>query len=165
MRGSERSFGLGSRKWVTDMKRLFPIRPTTKITAFPLTVFLVFAGCQCSYNLEGDSRTPQDGKAASTDGSWTARLGELILPLFEEHQTEWAPDFDEDVFKSLGVGTLSGTVEEKLGSPLEVKKFSDGNVCWYYTRPGEGSDSYFVRVLEFGADGRLAARRRYFYVD
>lgn len=145
--------------------RHLSIQAKANRTALLLVSCLGVVACQITYGLEGDRRTPQNGKAESTDGSWTARLGELILPLLEEHHTEWAPDFDEDVFKSLSVGTPSATVEEKLGSPLEVKKFSDGNVCWYYTRPGQDSDSYFVRVLEFGTDGKLAARRRYFYVD
>lgn len=150
---------------MTQMMRLIGLRPPPMRAVFLLLALLIMMGCRFSYDLEGDRQPTRNGRPASTDGSWTARLGELILPLVEEHDTEWATSFDENTFKSLAIGSTSEPVEERLGRPLETKRFPDGNICWYYTRPGEGSKNYFVRVLEFDQDGTLVARRRYFHVD
>ena len=56
-------------------------------------------------------------------------------------------------------------MEEILGPPLHKREFADGRTYWYYSRHGRRFDSYFVRILVFDEQGRLLARRSYFYVD
>jgi hypothetical protein len=88
-----------------------------------------------------------------------------MLPLIEKHDTEWSANYSDDVFRSLPLGTGHAEVERRVGIPLETKEFPDGSTCWYYSRPGEASRNYFVRVLEFDESGSLLARRAYFHVD
>lgn len=144
-------------------RRRLVLACTLIVSAVVLLAF--FFACRYSYDLESDRRTSRSGEPASTDGSWSAALGEFILPLLEEHDTEWSAGYSDDVFRSLPLGTDKAEVERRLGTPLETKEFPDGNTCWYYSRPGEASSNYFVRVLEFGESGSLLARRAYFHVD
>lgn len=108
----------------------------------------------------------EERKAPESNGSqsWSEAVGELVLPLISEHDTKYASGFSEDKFQSVRIGSTESEVASALGNPLLKKKFPDGTVCWYYSRPGR-HNSYFVRVLEFGDDRKLEQRRSYFYLD
>jgi len=117
------------------------------------------------YDLQGEATSPVPAGAETTDGSWTAALGELLWPLITKHDTEYAPGYGEKTYRSLEFGTRQEAVEQALGPPLEVKQFPDGLTYWYYSRHGHRFDSYFVRILGFDEKGSLVTRRSYFYVD
>lgn len=103
--------------------------------------------------------------STGSSSSWREAVGELILPLIEKHDTEYAPGYREEVFRALKPGMTQKRVAQLLGQPLLTKRFPDGITCWYYTRHGKRSENYFVRVLEFDGQGILLARRKHFYVD
>lgn len=131
-----------------------------------LGVLLVPAcGARFEYELEAEAPSAQPAAVESTDGSWAAALGELLLPLIEKHDTEYAQGYSEEVFRSLDIGSGKALVEQLLGPPLLAKEFSSGRVYWYYSRHGTRSENYFVRILVFDREGSLVARRSYFYVD
>ena len=117
------------------------------------------------FDTGSEAPSSQSADVESTDGSWTAALGELILPLIDKHDTEYAPNYSEEVFRSLELGSDTAAVEQLLGPPLLAKEFPDDKTYWYYSRHGERFDSYFVRILVFDGEGSLVARRSYFYVD
>ncbi|MGB5813824.1 MAG: hypothetical protein WBH85_18920 [Thermoanaerobaculia bacterium] len=130
-------------------------------------VLVVLLACQQRFEYDLDTEDdPQDGaRTESTDGSWAAALGEILLPLVEDHDTEYAEGFSDDVFRSLEMGLSRADLLRLLGSPLSVKEFPDGSTCLYYSRHGGSSANYFVRVLVLDEKSSLVARRRYFYVD
>lgn len=117
------------------------------------------------YDLQGEAMSELPAGAPSTDGSLSAALGELLWPLITKHDTEYAPGYSEEVYRSLKLGARQEAVEQALGPPLKAKEFPDGLTYWYYSRHGQRFDSYFVRILGFDQDGRLVTRRSYFYVD
>lgn len=68
--------------------------------------------------------------AKRKDASVLDALGEWLLPLIDSHDTVYATDFKEDVFRSLAFGTLQADVRRQLGEPLSTKAFPDGVECW-----------------------------------
>lgn len=132
-----------------------------------ILVALLMQACdgKFEYDLKSEAPSSQPADVESTDGSWAAALSELILPLIDKHDTEYAPGYSEEVFRSLDLGTDSATVEELLGPPLLTKEFPEDKTYWYYSRHGERFDSYFVRILVFDGEGKLVARHSSFYVD
>jgi hypothetical protein len=104
-------------------------------------------------------------KTPPRSSSWKEALGEAVLPLFDKHDTEYAAGFKEEAFRSLEMGIRQDEVKRRLGEPVSTKSFPDGYTCWYYSRHGAKSKSYFVRLLEFDGKGLLVARRGEFYVD
>lgn len=129
-----------------------------------VAVLLSTVSCRFSYDLdEGGEALSWDQPPESTDGSWSAALGEAILPIFFEDGTVYSAGFDETTFRSLPMGVDQSTVERELGPPISTKAFPGGNVCWYYSEAGESSEAYFVRVLEFDTARTLVARYASFY--
>jgi len=122
-------------------------------------------GGRFEYELEGESPLAQPASSESTDGSWTAALGELLLPLIEDHDTEYAPGYSDKVFRALDFGTGRVVVEQLLGPPLLAKEFPSGETYLYYSRHGKQFGSYFIRILVLDGAGLLVARRSYFYLD
>lgn len=141
-------------------------RSTWVAIAAILGLFLVLA-CVARFarELEADAPSAQPAVVESTDGSWRAALGELLLPLVAEHDTEYAQGYSEEVFRSLDIGLGRAMVEQLLGPPLLAKEFSSGRVYWYYSHHGTRSGNYLVRILVFDREERLVARRSYFYLD
>jgi len=133
-----------------------------------ISLVSVFATLSCrgtsvyDLNAKAQSEPPKTPRQSS---SWKEAIGEAVLPLIDKHDTEYAAGFKEDVFRSLKMGISQVDVKTRLGEPLSTKSFPDGNTCWYYSRHGTKSKSYFVRLLEFDAKGVLVARRAEFYVD
>ncbi|HEX6899357.1 MAG TPA: hypothetical protein VF789_06570 [Thermoanaerobaculia bacterium] len=108
------------------------------------------------------------------DREWLARLGELFLPVLDPGDTKYSSGFNEEVFAKITVGARKQDVLEKLGEPLDRKSFPEpimkkafpnGGEAWYYSRHGPESKSYFVRVIVFDGQGRVARKSRYYYVD
>jgi hypothetical protein len=125
---------------------------------------LLAQACAAEFEYPSEEHHAASAKARDTS-SWAADLGEFLWPLITRHDTEYAPDYSEESFRSLDLGSPPVEAEKALGRPLEVKEFPDGQVYWYYSRSGAEFDSYFVRILVFGQDGRLISKRRFFYVD
>jgi outer membrane protein assembly factor BamE (lipoprotein component of BamABCDE complex) len=115
------------------------------------------------YDLNTKSQPEPPKPPRST--SWREALGEVVLPLFDRNDTEYATAFKEEVFRALEMGLSQDDVKRRLGEPVSTKTFSDGDTCWYYSRHGKQSKSYFVRLLEFDGKGILVARRSAFYLD
>jgi len=128
-----------------------------------VVVLLVAQACDVGFKHDLQGKTTSEPSGAS--GSWSPSLGELLWPLIEEHDTEYAPGYSEQAFRSLKLGAEQHTVEQALGSPLEVKLFPDGEIYWYYSRHGERSENYFVRILVFDEQKRLLEKRHSFYLD
>lgn len=129
-----------------------------------IVVLLVIAqACDVAFrhDLQGETTSEQ----SDASGSWSARLGELLWPLIEEHDTEYAPFYSEQAFRSLKLGAEQYAVEQSLGAPLEINQFPDGQIYWYYSRHGERSENYFVRILVFDEQRRLIGKRHSFYLD
>jgi hypothetical protein len=145
-------------------KPVAPARARKLFLPAAISLLLVAASCgRYEYSLsEKKPASPAGDRAVG--GDWLSALGERILPLIEEHDTQYAPGYREEVFRTLAFGVTEADVARLLGPPLLAKRFSDGNTCWYYTRHGERSASYFVRVLEFDPRCVLVARRHYFYL-
>lgn len=148
-------------------KRRNAIAPRGRRLFLPATISLLLVAASCGryeYSLseKKPAASPAGDRAAGDD--WLSAVGERILPLIEEHDTQSAPGYREEVFRALAFGAAEADVARLLGPPLLTKQFSDGSTCWYYTRHGERSASYFVRVLEFDQRGVLIARRHYFYL-
>jgi hypothetical protein len=141
-------------------------RGTASKGVFLVVVLLSTATCRFSYDLNGGGAPPSwDQPPESTDGSWSAALGEAVLPLFFKDDTIYSAEFDETKFRGLPMRVDQSTVEKELGPPISTKAFPDSSVCWYYSKAARSSGNYFVRVLEFDGAGVLLARRAYFYVD
>lgn len=139
---------------------------TLPLAAVPVwALALLSCGSRSEYDLEPQGQSPPAASAESTDGSLRAALGEMLLPLVESHDTQYAPGFREEVFRSLRLGSREAEVRDLLGEPLLSRDFPDGGRYWYYSRQGDRSPNYFVRALVFDRNGALLARRRYFYVD
>lgn len=128
-----------------------------------VVVLLTAQACDArgKHDLHGKTTSEPSGPSCS----WNASLGELLWPLIEEHDTEYAPGYSEQAFRSLKLGAEQHAVEQALGAPLEVKQFSHGEIYWYYSRHGERSENYFVRILVFDEQKRLLGKRHSFYVD
>ena len=139
------------------------IRPAVAL----LLVGLIVQACgeKFEYELYGEPASAQPGATESTDGSWKAVVGELLLPLIAYHDTEYAQGYSEEAFRSLDLGSGTTAVEKVLGPPLEIKEYPGGEIYWYYSRHGKRYENYFVRILVFDGEVSLVARRAYFYLD
>ncbi len=96
----------------------------------------------------------------------------LLLPLLDDHDTEYAAGYDEDVFSALDIGASDQEVLKKLGQPFSIRNGIDartfennGHSLWDYSKHGEKSQSYFCRVLEFDARKRLVRKHATLYLD
>ncbi len=149
------------------MSMLCPVRGSVfRIAAAVVTLAgLLGCGTKSEYHLEAEPSSSPTASTESTDGSWRSALGNLILPLIEDHDTEYAQGYSEEVFRSLGLGTDRETVEDLLGSPLFLRNFPNGMTYWYYSRHGKQSENYFVRITVFDAEGNLVERHSDFYLD
>lgn len=129
--------------------------------------FITLAACEgrFEHQLTPEPDSPEAPQAEQARESWRAALAELVLPLIEEHDTQYAQGFKEDVFRSLKIGSSQAEVIGLLGPPLSAKICSKGSTCWYYSRPGPRSENYYVRVLVFAHGGGLAAKLHSFYLD
>lgn len=141
-----------------------------KAVAFSLAAFsivgMVALACRGSYVYDLNSKAqPAPPRLPPRSSSWREALGEAVLPLLDKHDTEYAAGFKEEIFRSLEMGITQDDVKRRLGEPVSMKTFPDGDTCWYYSRHGVTSKSYFVRLLEFDDKGLLVARRAEFYVD
>lgn len=157
-----------------SLRRVLRILPT--IAAAALTGIACSGAYVYDLNSKGEGSSspapaaggasPAPSPAASPQSSSLKEaVGDAVLPLLDGHDTEYASGFKEEVFRSIPIGSSQEEVKRELGEPLSRKTFADGNTCWYYSRHGKKSKSYHIRVLEFGPDDRLAARRAKFYVD
>lgn len=118
-----------------------------------------------SYDLlVGERPTSTRARSGWTD-AWIARLGEIILPLLDRGDTEYAAGFAEKAFSEIEVGVSEKRVLKKLGEPLLKKTFPDGATVWYYSRHGPHSKSHFVRALEFNRNARVTRIFREYYLD
>ncbi len=140
-------------------------RPMCVAVAALLGALLLQACGASEYKLEGEASTAQPAAVESSDESWTASLGELLLPLIWNHDTEYASGYSEEVFRSLDYGLGRAAVGQLLGPPLLTNEYAGGKVYWYYSRHGSRSDNYFVRILVFSEEGNLVAKRSSFYLD
>jgi hypothetical protein len=140
-------------------------RSTYSVPAlFLISVVALSCRGQAVYDLNAQAK-PDSSKSPPRSSSWKEAVGEVVLPLFDKNDTEYAPGFKEEVFRSVEMGFSQDEVKRRLGEPLSSKTFADGNTCWYYSRHGKKSKSYFLRLLEFDGKGILVARRAEFYVD
>jgi len=88
---------------------------------------------------------PAPPRLPPSSSSRKEALGEAVLPLLNKHDTEYAAGFKEEIFRSLEMGITQDDVKRRLS----MKTLPDGDTCWYYSRHGVTSKSYFVRLLEF----------------
>lgn len=93
------------------------------------------------------------------------RLGEAVFPLIEEHDTQYAKGYREDVFRGLQAGIRAERVRDVLGPPLSVRAGFDGttfaengHALWDYSQHGPKSKNYVCRVIEFDEHGRLVKK-------
>lgn len=118
-----------------------------------------------SYDLLAGNRTAPRRAWPGWIDAWKARLGEIILPLLDRGDTEYAAGFAEEAFSEIEIGASEKRVLKELGNPLLKKTFPDGTIVWYYSRHGPHSKSYFIRGLEFNRDARVDRIFREYYLD
>ena len=86
----------------------------------------------------------------------------LVLPVFFPDTTVYAPNFQEDAFRKLGLGVDKQEVIRSLGPPLE-RDTCEGLERWRYSQ--SASDSHYrVRELVFENES-LAEKTAFFLVD
>jgi hypothetical protein len=131
-----------------------------------LTVFWVLTvSCSGTVVYDLNDRAKAEPPRPVQNSGWKEALGEAVLPLISDHDTEYAPGFSERSFQALEMGIAQDVVKRKIGDPLLTKTFADGRVYWYYSRHGKSSKSFLTRILIFRDDGRLEARLAEFYMD
>lgn len=104
-------------------------------------------------------------ESEQTRNSWRYRLSQRLLPLLYNHDTRYAPGYKEEVFQTLRSPASQDEVHALLGQPLAKRRLADGRWMWHYSEPGPKTQDFVLRILEFGADGRLLKRHAEFYVD
>jgi len=129
-------------------------------------IIVSISGClgQFEYDLDSDPGAVESSSTVFRK-SWASDFGDALLSRIEGHDTEYAPGYKEDVFRSLEPGSTKATVEKLLGSPLLAKTFPDDSTYWYYSRHGVESENYVVRIVVLNEAGSLLGTRRDFYVD
>jgi len=118
-----------------------------------------------SYDLATDDGLARWHTRPAWVAGWLTRLGEVVLPLLERGDTEYARGFTERAFSEVEPGASQGAVRQSLGAPLLTKAFPDGTTVWYYSRHGPRSRSYFIRALEFSSDNKVSRIFREYYLD
>lgn len=95
-----------------------------------ISLLLVVANCgRYEYSLTSEKKPASPAGDRAAGGDWLAAVGELILPLIEEHDSKYAPGYREEVFRALALGATGAGVARLLGRPLLTKQFSDGSTC------------------------------------
>lgn len=131
-----------------------------------ISILVLACNPQFEYDLKEKKDTGRASSiATSRYPSWADLLGEYILPLLDDHDTQYTPAYSEELFNSFIHGTQERFVEQAIGKPFSVKRFDEGETFWYYSRPGSEYDSYYVRILIFDDGGSLIGRHRCFYID
>jgi hypothetical protein len=118
-----------------------------------------------SYDLQKVGLDTGTRDRLSATNGWQARLGELVLPLLDPGDTEYADGFSQEAFDDIVIGSTEEDVLSRLGKPLQKRNFPDGTTVWHYTRHGKRSKSFFIRALEFDENGCVRRRWRRYYVD
>lgn len=128
-------------------------------------VALVAARIPYSYDL-ASNRGGEPPRRPAWIEDWKDRLGEMVLPWIDPGDTIYPPGFSEKEFLSISLGASEPEVLQKLGEPFERRTLQDARniTIWYYSWYGPRSRSYFVRALAFDEQGRVARKRRYYYL-
>ena len=95
---------------------------------------------------------------------WKEKIGNVVLPLINTQDTEYAPGYTERAFDSLRLGASQDDVERQLGPPLQVWS-SFGCESWSYSRPATTRSNYYQRNVHFDSTGALVRKYRNFYTD
>jgi hypothetical protein len=97
--------------------------------------------------------------------TWRQRVGAYLLPLLYSHDTQYAPLYQEAVFRGVIRGQNKEEVRTALGEPLEKTRLEDGRTLWHYTKPGVKTQDFLVRIVEFDAADRVLRTHAEFYID
>src|SRR5690349_15453401 len=125
------------------------------------TATIVLAGIVGYWFLSGVSREgkmthdPMAAIPSQHPGeSWRYKAGQLLLPLFYSHDTQYAVRYREEAFRAVRPGATEEEIRTALGDPLDTRRLDDGRFMWYYTRPGPKTGDFWVRIVEFDAARR-----------
>lgn len=88
--------------------------------------------------------------------------GEVFLKVFGE-DTQFAPGYSDQKFRSLQVGASAAEVRSKLGDPLEAVSTARGGAFWFYSR-SPTSTHYRLRAIHI-EDERVQEVIAELYVD
>jgi hypothetical protein len=111
-------------------------------------------------------KTPGWQETIGRERWWKEKIGNVVLPLINPQETEFAPGYKEGIFDSLRLGASRDEVERQLGSPLKRWQGSvSGCEFWSYSRPAIPGSNFYQRNLEFDSTGALVEKHRHFYVD
>jgi hypothetical protein len=116
-------------------------------------------GGTMTYDLKASGQSQQPGQ------SWRQKAGQLLLPLFYSHDTQYAARYREEAFRAVKAGATEEDIRTALGDPLDKTRLEDGRVMWHYTKPGPKTQDFLVRIVEFDAAGRVLRTHAEFYVD
>lgn len=151
--------------WLFIWSSVYPIKVVRTFLLLLFSLILVVAVSCGRYEYPLASKeSPVATKKRGARAEWLSSMGEVIFPLIEKHDTEYAIGYREEVFRTIDLGASEARVFQRLGPPLLVRHFSDGSTYWYYTRHGKRLPSYFVRILGFDQKRSLIARYHYFYI-
>jgi hypothetical protein len=130
-----------------------------------LVVFLGAGACARQYDLSRVG-APDDGKdAAPLSTSWLDLLGEKVFPYLDDGgDTQYSSAFDDEHFHAIPIGVPRRSVAEALGEPLIKAECGGPYSCWYFTKPGPKSKSYFLRIVVFDARGLVISKHESYYV-
>lgn len=112
-----------------------------------------------TYDLMASRQSPDPGQA------WRAKAGQLLLPLFYSHDTQYGALYREKAFRMVKRGATEEEIRTALGEPLEKGKLEDGESIWHYTKPGPKTEDFLVRIVVFDAAGQMLRTHAEFYVD
>jgi hypothetical protein len=97
---------------------------------------------------------------------WREKIGDVVGPVINTHDTEFAPGCTDEAFDSLRLGASRDDVERQLGSPLRRWEGSiSGCEYWSYSRRAIPGSNYLQRNVEFDSTGALVEKHRHFYAD
>jgi len=86
-----------------------------------------------------------------------------VLDFGKDEDTEYAPGYSDQAFRTIKVGMTTQEVLAILGPPLEAASLGGTRETWRWSR-SPGDKSYRVRAIVFEA-GKVMKIKREFYVD
>jgi len=92
-------------------------------------------------------------------------ITDAALSFYFSQRTRYAAKYNEREFRKIVAGDSQQAVRRRLGEPLAVRVFPDGEIVWYYTEQKTGTDNYFVRNVLFDRRGVVNRTYSEFYLD
>ena len=79
--------------------------------------------------------------------------------------TVWSPNFSEENFSKVKIGTTSDEVLALIGKPLFTSENCVDGCFWHYTKQDSGTSDFDQRWVIFDSSYKVVEIRKSFFID